>query len=319
MMAGLLVVGLTISLFAPLASADMNGQKSDSFNYVINPGNAGPNLGKATMVTRYRIDTDQGNVMDGEYLWEQNFKMLQAASTTIIDPGRAGQDVYNIEKSYGRIVSQSHNLDSQPMNAISSLTGGAPVNNPDEKKISDAALNTVIALTKMVISTMDPTLAFMARIENLAKTMAPVFEQSGGERWVVTFDHLTGYLQAPASLSGHYITFETFTHGNTDQITTPGAPPLVINSKEALVNAGTKPAQFTYESGVVVHGSALTYTAKQTFVFVRDGIPSGHDPTTETQYSFHLSQEKFERTRSAEPTMSLGDDFEHVLDAWGEP
>jgi hypothetical protein len=317
-----MVVGLSLSLFAPLATA-ADGSKGDSFNYIINSGNAGPNSGIAALSTAYQIEPDQTDFKFDECKWEQDFKMLQAASTKIIDPGCEGQDAYNIEESYGKIISSSPNLITNPFitrdEAAEGLTGGSPVNNPDDKKISDVAVDTAVALARMIISSANPTMTFTNRLLTVVQCLAPVFKLTGGERWVVTFDHLTGSLQAPASLSSHYITFETFTQGNTDQITTPGAPPKSINSKEALVRAGTKPAQFTYESGVVVHGSAVKYTAKQTFVFVRDRIPSGHDPTTETQYSFHLSHENFERTRSSAPTMSLGDDFEHVLDTWGEP
>ena len=98
-MAALMVVGLSLSLFAPLANAG-GGSKGDSFNYIINSGNAGPNSGIAALSTAYQLDQDQPDFKFGECKWEQDFKMLQAASTKIIDPGFAEYSVPGWRKLY---------------------------------------------------------------------------------------------------------------------------------------------------------------------------------------------------------------------------
>jgi hypothetical protein len=185
------------------------------------------------------------------------------------------------------------------------------------------------------------TLKIAQKIGKIVNILAPIFTSATGERWTVEFDHRTGFASTTASMSSHYITFETFTEAKaTPQTGTQNGEV----SRDDLVRAGTNPACFTYESGVVVQSVCQQITTAQTFVFVRGAIPANTDPTGDSgaTYSFKLAPNgKSCNTstgevgsaaaatvinsipivhRSPSPqTPTIGNELEQVLDAWGTP
>jgi hypothetical protein len=336
---------LTCSLLlAPLASADplVTGSKDDTSNYIYSSNGGVSILGKLYSSTAFHIEKIQPYEINNIIYWAQTFQMLQGDHTIQIDPPPRGIPLDSIVKSYGKVITSSPNLMTNPIisrdEVAGGLTGGAPVNNPENNVLADVAINMATAMVTELFTKADPTgtLALAQKMNKFVAILAPVFRsESRAARWNVEFDHQTGPFQTPASTSSHYITFETFTLPNLDQITLPGLGGKTVKTKEDLIRAGTKPACFTYVSGVDIKESVLTKTDSQTFVFVRGQIPPGVDPSDPrygVQHSFKLAPDgkscnpdmgeiatRFTRTEQSHAPQrpTIGDELEQVLETWG--
>ena len=328
-----------ILLLAPLASAVniVEGSKTDThtFDAFVRDGQNGDyTLKLATTFGISKVLVDEFNDINR---WEQKFGMMQGANTYMTSPRQNPAKI--ISNSYGKVISSSPNLITNPIitrdEAAGGLTGGSPLNNPSDQKMNAAIIGIANHLADLVVFANDEsgTQEFIKDIKTVITMLKPIWDSPPRDMWTVAFDHKTDLTQYGASTSSHYITFETFTtskRGNTP------------TTHEQLIDAGTAPACFTYESGmelsilgVETPSKSKISSARQTLVFVRSEIDAGKDPSSPGYnglYSFRLAPDsksctkdtgevstRFTRTEQslAPQRPTIGDELEQVLDAWG--
>lgn len=324
-------------LLAPIASAGPLGTGSkDASTIFIYSSNGGLSItGTLYTSTAFQINKFQTDEKNDMVWWEQDFTMLQGNHVKQVEPPTSvEQPLDSITKSYGKVLYRSDNMLTIPVTSENLLTGGAPVNNPEDKKLATAVIGLATTMTTELFTNVDPAgvIKLAKKVENLVKILAPVFSSTPGERWTVEFDHKTGAFQTAASTSSHYITFETFTSPNQKQITGTGNTGNAFKTTTDLIRAGTEPACFTYESGVEIHAGVSKKVTSKTFVFIRPGIGPNIDPRDHgARYSFKLAPDgktcdtaAMTAAKRAGPSAALagpviGDELEQVLEAWGSP